>query len=56
MESRQMKSDTLIRILEKNMSFEIPNGFQKAEGKILVTVGEKEKTVMKKSVLDIVFK
>ncbi|WP_399632694.1 alpha/beta fold hydrolase [Sporosarcina sp. SG10008] len=53
-ESTQMKSDTLIRILEENMSFEIPNDFKKAVGKILVTVGEKEKAVMKKSAIDIV--
>ena len=53
-ESSQMKSDTLIRILEENMSFEIPNDFSKANGKILVTVGEKEKVIMKKSAIDIV--
>ena len=53
-ESTQMKSDTLIRILEENMSFEIPNNFREADGKILVTVGKKEKTVMKKSAIDIV--
>jgi len=53
-ESSQMKSDTLIRILEENMSFKIPNNFNKAKGKILVTVGEKEKAVMKKSAIDIV--
>lgn len=53
-ESSQMKSDTLIRILEENMSFEIPNNFNNAKGKILVTVGEKEKAVMKKSAIDIV--
>lgn len=53
-ESSQMKSDTLIRILEENMSFEIPKDFNKAKGNILVTVGEKEKAVMKKSAIDIV--
>lgn len=53
-ESSQMKLDTLIRILEENMSFEIPKGFQKAESKILVTVGEKENAVMKKSAIDLV--
>ncbi|ALC91776.1 hydrolase [Bacillus sp. FJAT-18017] len=53
-ESSQMKPDTLIRILEENMSFEIPNDLNKATGKILVTVGEKEKAVMKKSAKDIV--
>lgn len=53
-DSSQMKLDTLIRILEENMSFEIPKGFQKAESKILVTVGEKENAVMKKSAIDLV--
>lgn len=53
-ESSQMKSDTLIRILEENMSFKIPKDFNKANGKILVTVGEKEKAVMKKSAKDII--
>lgn len=54
-ESSQMRSDTLIRILEENMSFGIPENFNKAEGKILVTVGEKEKAVMKKSAKELVF-
>ncbi|WP_245640208.1 alpha/beta fold hydrolase [Paenibacillus dakarensis] len=49
-----MTSDTLIRVLEENLSFEIPNGFQKAKTKILVTVGENEKAVMKKSAKDLV--
>ncbi|KKI91970.1 hydrolase [Bacillus sp. SA1-12] len=53
-ESCLIKSDTLIRILEENMAFEIPNKFKKANGKILVTVGEREKSVMKKSASDIV--
>ncbi|GAA0358488.1 alpha/beta fold hydrolase [Bacillus horti] len=53
-ESCQMKADTLIRILEENMSFEIPKNFKAATGKILVTVGDQEKSVMKKSAKDIV--
>lgn len=53
-ETCQMKSDTLIRILEENMSFEIPDHFHEARAQILVTVGEKEKAVMKKSAIDIV--
>jgi pimeloyl-ACP methyl ester carboxylesterase len=53
-ESCQMKSETLIRILEENMSFKIPDNFKKAKGKILITVGEKEKAVMKKSAMDLV--
>lgn len=48
-ESSQMKLDTLLRILTENMGFEIPDGFNKANAKILVTVGEKEKTIMQKS-------
>lgn len=53
-ESSQMKPDTLIRILKENMSFEIPSDFNKVGSNILVTVGEKEKTIMKKSTMDIV--
>ncbi|WP_432355901.1 alpha/beta fold hydrolase [Sporosarcina sp. A2] len=53
-ETSQMKADSLIRILKENMSFEIPNDFNKARCKILVTVGEKEKGIMKKSAIDIV--
>ena len=53
-ESCQIKPDTLVRVLEENMSFEIPKNFRKASGKILVTVGEKEKAIMKKSAKDIV--
>ena len=53
-ESSQMKSGTLVRILEENMSFALPNDLKKARGKILVTVGEKEKSIMKKSAFDIV--
>ena len=53
-ENSQMKLDTLIRILEENMSFEIPKNFNKAESKILVTVGEKEKSMIKKSAIGLV--
>ena len=53
-ESSQMKSDTLVRILKENMSFKVPSDFTKASTKILVTVGEKEKAIMKKSAKDIV--
>ncbi|HLR73880.1 MAG TPA: alpha/beta hydrolase [Virgibacillus sp.] len=53
-ESSQITSDTLIRVLEENMTFKIPKNFNKAKGKILVTVGEKEKSIMKKSAIDIV--
>lgn len=55
-ESSQMSSDTLIRILEENMSFKIPDEFSETRSKVLVTVGEKEKGLMKKSAIDIVSK
>ncbi|UOE61841.1 alpha/beta hydrolase [Priestia filamentosa] len=53
-ESRQMKASTLSRVLEENMLFTLPEGFRCSCSKILVTVGEKEKEVMKKSARDIV--
>jgi len=53
-ESCQMERNTLVRILKENMSFEIPAEFSEAKGEILVTVGEKEKAVMKSSAIDIV--
>ncbi|MEK3791855.1 alpha/beta hydrolase [Paenibacillus sp. FSL R7-0204] len=53
-ESLQMELKTLIRVLEENMSFRIPAGFSDAAGKILVTVGELEKSVMKQSARDLV--
>ncbi|MDN4493449.1 alpha/beta fold hydrolase [Ureibacillus aquaedulcis] len=53
-ESVQVKFDAMIRILKENMAFEIPEEFRKANSKILVTVGEKEKAIMKKSAKDIV--
>ncbi|MGM7637211.1 alpha/beta fold hydrolase [Bacillus sp. Hm123] len=53
-ESCQMERKTLVRILKENMSFEIPAEFSEAKGKILVTVGDKEKAVMKKSASEIV--
>lgn len=53
-ESCQIRPDALIRVLLENMSFAIPRDFSKATGKILVTVGENEKAIMKKSAKDIV--
>ena len=44
-ESRQMNADTLIRVLQENMNFTIPETFKNARAKILVTVGEKERGI-----------
>ncbi len=46
-----MELNTLIKILEENMSFSIPTGFSISKSKILITVGDKERRIMKKSVL-----
>ncbi|MFC4403883.1 alpha/beta fold hydrolase [Gracilibacillus xinjiangensis] len=48
-ESSQIKRESLVRVLKENMSFSIPENFPQATAKILVTVGQKEKKVMKKS-------
>lgn len=48
-ESCHMKRETLISVLEQNMSFQLPADFAKASGKLLITVGEREKAVMKSS-------
>ncbi|WP_068677316.1 alpha/beta fold hydrolase [Oceanobacillus sp. Castelsardo] len=53
-ETCQMKLETLVGVMRENMSFTIPKEFSQASTKILVTVGEKERTVMKKSVEDII--
>jgi len=53
-DSSKMKLDTLIKILQENMTFAIPHDFSKAQCNILVTVGEKEKSNMKKSALNLV--
>lgn len=53
-ESRHMKPDALVRVMEENLMFNIPPDFAKATGKLLVTVGEKEKSMMKKSASDLV--
>lgn len=53
-DSFQISKNTFMRILEENMSFTIPKGFENASSNILVTVGEKEKNIMKKSVTEII--
>lgn len=49
-----MPTETLIRILEENMSFDLPKNFHEAKANILVTVGCREKAVMIKSAKKIV--
>lgn len=53
-ETCQIERDLLIQVLEENMAFSIPEGFAKSQSTILVTVGAKEKKIMRKSLVDIV--
>lgn len=48
-DSLKIKIETLTNILQENMSFAIPDNFSQASCQILVTVGEREKGIMKKS-------
>lgn len=52
-DSSETSLDTFIQVMKENMSFSIPNHFYKANGKILVTVGEKEKKIMHKSAIEL---
>lgn len=53
-ESCRLSKAAFLRIMHENMSFHIPDNFRKSSSKILVIVGEKEKSIMKKSLTDIV--
>ncbi|MBO1515515.1 alpha/beta fold hydrolase [Metabacillus bambusae] len=48
-ETKHMKSKNIINMLEENLSYKLPTDFSNCKGKILVTVGENEKQIMKKS-------
>lgn len=53
-QSCAMSAQTLIDILEENMSFEIPRELSQSKCKVLVTVGARERRVMRTSATDIV--
>ena len=55
-ESNLMSSETLTRVLEENMSFLIPDSFADIKAKLLITVGEKERKVIKDSAIDLLSK
>ncbi|UXJ67282.1 alpha/beta fold hydrolase [Lysinibacillus fusiformis] len=48
-DSSKMTYDALIQVLQENMTFSIPRNFHNAQGHILITVGNQEKKIMKKS-------
>lgn len=48
-----LNSESLMRILNENMLFKIPDGLEKTENPVLVVAGGKEYDIMKKSVQDL---
>lgn len=55
-ESTKISSQSLTRILKEGRSFTIPKEFNEVKSNVLVTVGEKDQLVVKKSVRDIILK
>ncbi|MBO0992582.1 alpha/beta fold hydrolase [Bacillus sp. SD088] len=53
-ESKEMKTEMLIQVLQENMNYAIPQNYPQARVEILVTIGEKEKNMMRKSAEDLV--
>jgi pimeloyl-ACP methyl ester carboxylesterase len=53
-ESLKMNAATLIDVLKENMAYSLPENVAKSTTRILVTAGEKEKGLVKKSVRKIV--
>lgn len=49
-ESIKMNATTLINVLKENMAFSLPKNFSNSTVPVLVTAGEKEKGLVKKSV------
>ncbi|MED4129680.1 alpha/beta hydrolase [Shouchella miscanthi] len=52
-ESKQLKRYTLIRVMRENLSYLLPSSFSSVKTKMLVTVGEKENRMMKRSLTEI---
>ncbi|MDQ0268170.1 alpha/beta fold hydrolase [Cytobacillus purgationiresistens] len=50
----QFGKDAFLRVMKENMAFRIPRRFEHASGQILVTVGEKERKIMKESAREII--
>ncbi|WP_432359927.1 alpha/beta fold hydrolase [Sporosarcina sp. UB5] len=53
-DSLKMNLTTLINVLKENMAYSLPENISKSAARILVTAGEKEKGLVKKSVRKIV--
>lgn len=53
-ETINMSFDSFIQVMKENMKFQIPEHYKESNAKILVTVGEKEKRVMRNSAKELV--
>ncbi|SDO17301.1 Pimeloyl-ACP methyl ester carboxylesterase [Alkalicoccus daliensis] len=53
-ESRQISRETFQRVMQENMSFFLPTDFHQTKARLFVTVGEKERRIMKDSFDEIV--
>lgn len=53
-ENCQIKKDSFVRVMNENISFMIANSFKNSRSKILVTVGDKERKIMKNSMKEII--
>lgn len=49
-ESLKMNAEALINVLKENMAYSLPDNFSKSTARVLVTAGEKELGLVKKSV------
>ncbi|WHX45238.1 alpha/beta hydrolase [Bacillus pumilus] len=48
-DSKNLQKKTLLTMFQENLHYKLPDTFQQAKARILVTVGEKEKGIMKRS-------
>ncbi|GLF92068.1 hydrolase [Bacillus safensis] len=48
-ESKHLQKNILLTMFQENLHYKLPNTFEQAKARILVTVGEKEKGIMKRS-------
>lgn len=55
-ETVAITKETFFRVMFENMSFSIPKGFETARSRILVLIGKKENSIIKKSMVDILEK
>lgn len=52
-ESKAITKETFFKVMYENMSFSIPKGFEATHSRILVLIGKKENSIIKKSITNI---